>query len=174
VHSDICGNIRLTSTVQRHVLQHLWDMVETKTFMGEDGKVYHTDGSGTHLASENYGVYFGRFYVHPRTGILCEANGYRKYKYRGPKTPDWRRVIGDDTQAHRIDGVWYMLELVTVKPDPERTYYKDAAYGKEAKLGLLTIGGLNEKYGRGARCVRKRQLGKKDLKRLGLTSARPI
>lgn len=182
VNSEICQNIRLTSTVQRHVLQHLWDAVETTTFLGADGKVYYMDRFGEHPADDCYYSTMGRFYVHPITGILYEAKSRKKnYRNKEDATIAWRKVISDTHQLHKISGVWYGLDMARIeRPNDPYHSVRDMAYGtilrgqiyaNHAGHKMVFVAMAREKYGDQAQamyCTRKRQLNKKDLKRFGL------
>lgn len=177
VYSEICENIKPTTTVQKHVLDHVKWMVETKTFIGEDGEIYSKSYNGQIWS---IGTYSGReFYVHPTTGILCVAET-RSHKYKR-KEPDWRKVISDELQLHRIDGIWYEVwlrkfpvyekKVPSFYPGIMNTVYegsmglKDAAYD----LPVFSVGNvsfLEEKYGkRGWFCYKKVQLNSKSLKK---------
>jgi hypothetical protein len=183
VYSEICENIKPTSTVQRHILEHVKWIVETNTFI-EDGKIYTKSSNGQIFAIGN--DYWREFYVHPNTGILCVTDTRSKKWVR--KEPEWRKVISGELQLHRIDGIWYEVWLkeynvterrVPIKSDYRiglmRTVYeggfglKDMAYDMAV---MSNIQNLLEKYGkRGVFCYKKVQLSKKGLRKYELRNA---
>lgn len=69
VYSDICSHLNPNSTTQIHILGHVFQFIDVKTYWGDDGKVY------AHASSRFYGgphlVSWGDLYVHPDTGIIC-------------------------------------------------------------------------------------------------------
>lgn len=123
VYSDICSNLNTNSAVQLHILQHIYDYVQDRCFIGPDGRVW----VGTN--SHNRFLHRGEvpledlhqrdvLYVHPVDGLLKKLKrpkGWKTYwkrdkpvepqSYNGPK----------GFQYHKIDGIWY---LITLKPMP--------------------------------------------------------
>lgn len=70
VRGEIAAHVRPTSTVQRHVLQHLEDFVAEHAFV-KGGVVWAQSRSGLRPLAPNRGD--RRFYVCPRTGLLRRA-----------------------------------------------------------------------------------------------------
>lgn len=71
------------------------------------------------------------FYVHPRTGVLCECPG-KSYGARSREKVQQeaeatararRRIVSDATQLHKVNGVWYEVTLGAVEfaehPNPD-------------------------------------------------------
>lgn len=129
VYSEICENIKLSSTVQRHILEHVKWHVEQKTYLADDGKtVMVRNPYGDIPINDLHGN--SRLYVHPVDGLLKKAK--RKKKYRNG---DWQnfyespdsygisgvlkdagkveRRLSDDRliQYHKIKGIWYIVGL---------------------------------------------------------------
>jgi hypothetical protein len=97
------------------------------------------------------------FYVCPRTGLLRLAPPLRKQKAVAPD-PD-RRVLGNDRELRRIDGVWYE---VSVAPIP-------ATGVGVAERATLTRAMREDPLWASGRCAAsKRQLGTREIRRLGL------
>lgn len=87
---------------------------------------------------ETFGMYF-RFYVHPETRRLCLApTATRKRSAKGAIDPN-RRVLSRERELRCIQAVWYEVGLAPMPSDPRTTYV-----------------------------VHKRQLGTKEIVRLGL------
>lgn len=123
VYSEISAGIDRRNTVQRHIHQHLEDFVETRavadgdTILVWNGRLgYEPVGNLTWL----------RFYVDPRTGLLClNRQGARKKRairlqqkiehlIRLKKSHGTGIVIDDSTQLHMINGIWYRITLAKV------------------------------------------------------------
>lgn len=86
VYSEVCQFISLSSTMQRHILEHL-DGYVIKEVQIIDGKPYSTvDGSRGYgprpLTSRGS---YTQFYVHPETGILSKAPQQTSSKPRRPQ-----------------------------------------------------------------------------------------
>lgn len=116
---------------------------------------------------------YNDLYVDPRTGIL-RAAPKRSYKWKPTPNPGIK-VISEFVQLHRIDGVWYMVEL---RPRPvihghmvSQTRFGDR---REESVAMVPITrdalGLSDDsaakvYGRkDVYAVSKRQLSKKEKK----------
>ncbi len=67
VYSEIRQQINPSSTVQIHILNHVFQFVDIHTWIGEDGRVWAPGwfgGRPMHVSD-------GDLYVHPHTGVLC-------------------------------------------------------------------------------------------------------
>jgi hypothetical protein len=123
VHSEIAENIRPTSTVQKHVLDHVSDFVAINTTM-KDGKVmvFPRFGRGAVAVEKS----FAFLYVHPKTGLLKKNRHWRgpladPRKKRSPPR-ERRRDIGPMRQAHLFrDGAWWDVVLERI---PQRVQQK--------------------------------------------------
>jgi len=126
VYSEICERIRLTSTVQRHILQHVDQHVATAVFAADDGTPMVNMGWGGARPVWDY----HDLYVHPVDGLLKRVKvpkGYKSpYRYQPWHQPKrcCSRVDGPDRgavkdcktwhQFHKIDGVWFVAELAKI------------------------------------------------------------
>lgn len=165
VYSDICKNLRPTSTVQQHVRDHVRDFVAVKTRM-RGGTVWTMSeyGGERPLSQERR-----RFYVHPRSGILREnrASTTRTARWRAQrKKADAElaarmRIVDATTQLHKLkDGVWWEVKLAKIGDGREPDVVIAAGLSALAPETL---------YGRpGVRAAAKRILSKAEKKRLGL------
>lgn len=118
VHSEMSEHIRMDSTVQRHIWEHVYDYVELLTSLGDDGKVYYRmDGSlygGTlEFPIENA---WSEVYVCPVEGILKKVPklGHNEKRRKNDPKPYHFVVIDKDRQAHNIWGDWYIVTLAQV------------------------------------------------------------
>lgn len=150
VYSEICQQINRDSAVQLHVWQHLMQDVCTNPYV-ITGEV------------RRYSVLNGYyFYVDPRSGLLREAPPFR-WKHLREKTeaPDDRIVIDESHEFRRIDGIWYELELAPLPPD--RLVF-DHGTRRECRGAMCRE--MIDFYGRPVYAIRKRQLNKKELRRI--------
>ena len=84
VYSELCEGLRPDSTVQKHVLDHLWDFVAVRTGVVE-GAVYAHFRSDTfvRLADTRFSP---RFYVCPKTGCLRDVRALREKARRSKRS----------------------------------------------------------------------------------------
>lgn len=208
VYSEICAAIDSRTTVQQHILLHLENFVELHARWvpgDEDNKTR----KGGHVIVREWG-WRGNYapldqsscelYVHPWTGILLH-NRHRKSRksHREEVRANWaetdtevRRVLSQDVQLHRIDGIWYRLELAMLAPPQHvvsdqggtqkvRTIYpscwdaaRKVAVSREHAHARTPNGlpGNNTMYGDGNLYARsKRQLNSREMLQYGLTEA---
>jgi len=72
VFSEICEHIRLTSTVQKHVRDHMEDLVILKTSIDSEGRIWdHTYSIYELKFANNRGHRL--LWVHPVSGILMDG-----------------------------------------------------------------------------------------------------
>ena len=146
VYSEIRERLNPSSTVQIHIMNHLFGFVEINPILGEDGAAWSTWRFGGPYRK----AFPGALYVHPVTGVLCRVpEGRSPWKRRKKIDPD--KKIVDGREMRRIDGIWYEVEEVTeIVPvhDSERNVLH---YLEQHRL-------------------LKRQLGNRDLRRHGLSN----
>lgn len=178
VHSELAQQIRPTSTVQKHVLDHVRDFVATDTAM-KDGEVVVSLRYGR--KAEPVKNSWAYLYVHPKTGLLLKNRNWRaspgKVKRSLPKQS--RHEIGPFRQAHLLaDGAWWDVVL---ESNPMRTEtIRVAGRGVSTRKvplpfeDIVIARGLSTKppfslYGRnGVHAVSARKLTKAERKRFGL------
>ena len=162
VHAEISAHLRLTSAVQRHVLEHLEQMVVRHAALVEGRPVFVPD---------HRPVIAGRWravvYVCPRTGRLRAA----PRRQRTPTPPPQGRVdLPDGSQLQRLAGVWYHVRLMPVPARYEdRLCITDVVLRR--RIGAPDLRALQRElaalYGRvGVYAADKQQLGKRALARL--------
>lgn len=126
VYSEITERININSTVQRHILQHVFDYVEANTFIGSDGKVWTKGGGGGFWRKRLEPIEKLNkrdvLYVDPNDGLLKKLK-----RPKGWKRP-WsgityvsefeanRREGPKGTQFHKIEGVWYVVRIAPIPP----------------------------------------------------------
>lgn len=151
VHSEICANLKGRSTQQQHLLDHLKRAVEDKLEVWPDKSIHYADGheffkSGRYSRAD--------FWVDPRDGILKVRKQKRNmWRKRGRATDPNERVLPDGRKFKRLEGIWY--ELTTRQ---ERLLlYEPQECGEPGQFHTASV-------------ERKRQLGSKELKSLGLSN----
>jgi hypothetical protein len=77
VYRDICAGLKVTSAVQLHVRQHLWDYVERYVTIDENRRVFRKPGRWLRWPDA---LDPGELYIHPGTGLLAVVKARR----RGP------------------------------------------------------------------------------------------
>lgn len=173
VRSEICAHIAAGSAVQKHVLEHVKDMVETNPVL-IDGRPHYpmADGPRRDRYRPIRAYRAWRFYVCPNTGLLkVPAPDGSRRKKEPPPRPDVR-PLGEMREARRMDGVWYLVTLAKV-PQITATYrdcYDVVLRASLAEQGMFGWGGaLRETYGKSDRyAVAKRQLSKREIRALGV------
>jgi hypothetical protein len=170
VWSDICKNHTVENPAQRHLRLHVADFVAVNTQM-RGGAVWVIDRWG---GAAPLSAAYDELYVDPRTGILRRNRHHSNYAKRRKKdaTAAARerahrmREFSPFLQAHRLKDQWW---AVTLAPVPERCYWladRDVVIG----AGLTHLRAY-ELYGRsGVYAVKRRQLNRTEIIRLGLTT----
>jgi len=141
VFSEICENIRVTSTVQQHIRDHVKWMVETKGLKKNGKKVLKPSRyrSGTEFRELTY----GDLYVDPETGILCKYkhNRYKKQK-TDPMQRDLEYLLNEQKSKFLVEG-GYAYKLY---PDHEKKYtVKHKATQHHAELDFQRIAGYSSR-----------------------------
>lgn len=106
VYAEICAELEPSSTVQKHVLDHLRDFVMTRTYL-LDGAVYGLDRFGGPRAIDERVGWRHQFYVCPSTGRL-EAVAYKRRRRRGDNAEEVR-ALDPLRVLRREEGVWYLV-----------------------------------------------------------------
>ncbi len=112
VYSDIRERLDPKSTVQMHVMQHLWDWVERYVKLEDGELVLYTEysTSGPEKLSEMKGYYnsgeYDLLYIHPVTKLFCKQT----IKKREEKTKEIC-VYEESNQVFlcKLKGIWYRV-----------------------------------------------------------------
>lgn len=176
IHGELCAALDQRSVVQAHLFQHLRDKVDTETEWREDGVWVRNWRGLVPLAESRV-----EMYVHPRTGLLllnrarAIADGKRKQAQQEQALARERqRRIGSkqlpaDTQWHRVDGLWYALQLRRLDGAAPETLPFDVLLRRA--VGAADSQLLLERYGSGSLYAHaKRQLDGKTVRRNGLAA----
>src|SRR5579864_3174383 len=134
VYAEISQNLRVTSTVQQHVRDHLGDFVAVKP---------RRVNRWRHRADP----WWQPFYVDPVSGLLCrtdqlpEVKARRRAKRNRPPTPVTRVALGKDSELSLARGLWYHVRLA---PLPEPIYWASRETRKRFRNGYSERGGTYE------------------------------
>jgi hypothetical protein len=152
VWSELCACLDAGSTTQRHVLEHVTrDFVVLHTTLDDDGEVVRSDGRPLDRRL---------FYVCPRTRLLRHVRPARRPR-NSCFTP--RTTIDVSTAFHLVDGQWFE---VTFAPIVDRGA-RDALLRRQVGASGWSKG-AHWIDGGDVFAVSKRQLSRKEMKRLGL------
>lgn len=131
VYSEICENLDTRKATQLHILQHLFHYVVTncsmegKTVMGDSGWFGYRPVEG--------------LYVHPKTGILLRARGWKRPRVR----KEVKHVrVSELVHNELIDAVWYRFEYRRHDPDDvlEVVRFHEDQPKRNAEYGLREPG----------------------------------
>jgi hypothetical protein len=107
VHAEISQRLSVRSAVQKHVLDHLREIVVESVWRQGD-EVFHADRFGGVRRLESHGSW-RRYYVCPKTGLLRVAPPRRK---PSPALSDAnRRVIDATRELRRLNGDWFEVSV---------------------------------------------------------------
>lgn len=147
-------------------------------YVGADGKLWVNDSyyGPTTLADA---CRWNAYYVDPVTGLLCENKVTKKEKLSWREKAKQARLekcreLDDVTQLHKIDGIWYKVELATVPTAADAPPYwgaYDAVTGSWIYVGN-TAWLKDTYYKAGVYGVAKTQLSGKELKAHGLVNSK--
>jgi len=113
IYSDIAAHLRVDSTVQQHVRDHLQDFVAITPRRLSGWRHRHS------------GLWWQPFYVDPASGLLKrtdrlpEAKSHRQTRRQHRPAAPERIPLAEDRELRRIDGIWYEVRLA---PLPEPIY----------------------------------------------------
>ena len=177
VYAEISENLKPTSTVQQHVRDHVEDFVAVKTRM-RAGEIYVTVrwGRTSKLADA-----WQPLYVHPRTGLLRKNTFWKSWgakrkaeaRAREAERVARMRELSPLKQLHLFNGVWWEVTLAKVKTHRKIVDGRAVQFNERfvdvvhrANLSGLPVEELYAKPG--VYAIAKRQLGKVEIKKLGL------
>jgi hypothetical protein len=104
VYSKLCQRLDSNTMAGQHVLSHVWDYVERHVEL-IDGIPYHK--SRNRLA-QNRRL---QLYVHPETGILCNAKAdfLASIAAAPAQSPQDRIDLDEYHQYRKLDDIWYLI-----------------------------------------------------------------
>jgi hypothetical protein len=156
VHSEIAARLSLNSAVQKHVLDHVREMVELHAVI-IDGVPHHLGTRGLWPISATHR---GGWYVCPSTALLLRVPRQAREKRQRERQPE-RVVLDEDNEAWRIDGIWYRVRFASVPA--MRAQLRDVLLGRGLDENGV-VGVLQQRYGRCDRyAVEKKQMSRREI-----------
>ena len=185
VFSEISENLRVDSTVQAHVRDHVSDFVDVNCSM-RDGEVWVHAYSVRPLKSS-----WSQLYVDPEDGILkknpyyVSYNRTRKNQNAAHKEKLWatqRCVEGVELRKHK--GIWYQVGVLPVPDVQKVAHVRSDGTVWHSEVGgsaydviqerTVYLAASGRRYHSGpyvtTYCASKRQLNRNELKKYGVTN----
>ena len=170
VYSEACAVIKPDSVIRAHIKTHLLEFVHRHTFL-KDGEVWCFTGRWRHgeVPVGSVASNWAPFYIHPETGLLCEVPA-RPHRCWCDKKANRRsltlRWLDDTTLLRQLNGCWFECRMAEF---PERFVKGDSPWRFDlAEKIAIYRSKAREIYGRDAYCVAKRQLSRRELRKLGV------
>ena len=167
---EACAVIKPDSVIRAHIKTHLLEFVHRHTFL-KDGEVWCFTGRWRHgeVPFESVASNWASFYIHPETGLLCEVPA-RPHRCWCDKKANRRsltlRWLDDTTLLRQLNGCWFECRMAEF---PERFVKGDSPWRFDlAEKIAIYRSKAREIYGRDAYCVAKRQLSRRELRKLGV------
>lgn len=179
VFSEICENIRLTSTVQKHVRDHIAHMVATRVWIDDAGNPWNMESSPRELSQQPY----IKYWVDPRDGILRHntALTYRQRQQlkQDQDTAQWAthsRSLPGGIELRLSRGIWYQVSIENIPEFTQRQYTSANGTVQSWETGgsaydvILETQVQRSRYRGGLTtyCASKRQLSGAELRRYGV------
>lgn len=176
VWSEICANLKPTSTVQQHVRDHVEDFVAVQTFL-KDGRIFFSRRGYAPRPLDDPKWFQPHAYVDPVTGILTSNPAYERFDRRRQREMQAAeadlatrmRMLPDASKRLVLldDGNWWEVTLAVA-----RDLYGPA--GSAGAADVVESAGLSsltreQRYGKPwFVATAKRPLSKRELKAHGL------
>jgi len=128
VYSEICkvaGD--RSSATGSHIFQHLFDYIETKTYVEDDEIFYVVSGRWSSGKQEHISHSTCEFYVHPKSGCITrnkhlvsrKVTQAERYKERLAEIAKTHRRLDKLTDLRKVDGTWFEFKFRDlVKDEP--------------------------------------------------------
>jgi len=117
VYSELSAGLDKRKTTGRHIFQHVEQMVERECYVGDDGKVRYSRYRGYIFGGDNDQQVRG-YYVHPRTGLLCEGRRQsrreRKRELMLAQGEVTRLYLDKDVGYQKHEGIWYRVKWARI------------------------------------------------------------
>jgi hypothetical protein len=118
VFSEMSEAVSFSGMQGNHIRGHVFDYVDTHTFIGDDGEVWVCTGNGSGTASraKEHSSRYNVAYVHPKTGILTRYPDIKSHRktYKDPYKSEemvldfiWHSNL---SSWRKIDGNWFADE----------------------------------------------------------------
>ena len=171
VYSEACAVIKPDSVIRAHIKTHLLEFVERHTLMHK-GQVCviqpHRGGGLMPLAEIRYGR--SSFFVHPETYLLCKipVRPRRRWRDKQAERRTLTRWLSDTTLLRQLNGCWFECRM---EKFPVQFAKGDSPWRFDfAERKMICRASANDIYGRNVYCTAKRQLSRRELRKLGVSN----
>lgn len=149
-YSELRTKFDARSVVNNHILEHLWQDVETNTYVGEKGAVMFMDTRYTNKGEQPIKNCYKDYYVCPKDGTLKKTRKAprrsvvkQREAEKKAKELETCRFLDAHNVLRLVDGVWYHFEL---RPIPKvRIEYVKPAGVDIFKTGYQYLGTANSR-----------------------------
>lgn len=156
VYSELCQYLDKRKLTHAHVFDHIDSYVEKDVYRGKDKAWYHTTGYSFVAGGVALRRVVGLF-VNPKNGLIQRQKPLKE----PPQKKDLDIIkVDKETEYRRLDGFWFLVKLKEVEVDASYFDYHSK------KMVPRTRKEFRE--------VSRKQLGKKELKKLGVENLRCI
>lgn len=111
VYSEICKTLNPNNQVQNHILQHLYDVLEKDTYVGDDGHPYVHGYRGPDRVDVHrgyYGLRRNNLYVCPKDGTIKKT---KFVPYVRKEQEIAHKIVSDKEILIKMDDVWYSCQV---------------------------------------------------------------
>lgn len=114
-YSELRKKFDARSVVNNHILEHLWDYIETNTFVGDKGRVmFHASGYRGDKSPQPIKQCYKEYYVCPKDGTLKKTQKIPRRSVLKQKEAEKiaeelkiKRSLNDGSELHLIGGIWF-------------------------------------------------------------------
>lgn len=132
-YSELCQIFDKRSVINQHILQHLYDYIEVKTYIGDDGEIWYRRN---YRGDEQIKTSGTEFFVDPRDGIIKRNKWYRTWRAASKEAAKKREIeqakvfrkIDEYHVLRLVDGIWFEYEL---KQIPRGRLVYEKPFGKD-------------------------------------------
>ena len=173
VYREACAVIKPDSVVRNHIKFHLLQFVQRHTFV-QGGRVwcFTTGWQGNEKLVEENASHWAPFYVHPQTGLLCEAQllpRSRRRDHEAELRAKTQRWLSENTLLRQLNGIWFECAVEFFPANFVRG--DEPTQFDLAERRLISLSQANDVYGKRVFCLAKRQLSRRELRKFGLSNS---
>lgn len=130
VYSEMRQYLNPTSTLQKHIFEHLWGYVERNAVLNDEGVPCRRERgpAGWTLVPLGTGwrSWHQSFFIHPTSGLLLAVTAVREGKPEPVRPHGWRRLNDDQNDECivqgrnvyvRYNGIWFHVDMRPVPKD---------------------------------------------------------
>jgi hypothetical protein len=169
VRAEMTQHLRVTSAVQKHVMDHVKEYVSEVAWAEDDGTMYTLYWGRPMVVAP---MTRRRFFVHPVTGLLTMFPRVARKRRGDPIPPNPNvRDVSATTQYRRIDGAWFEVTLAPLPVSPRNPYrglpVRDVVSGRIVRLygqSPADVDPMGPVWRSRRYAVAKRQMSKREIR----------